>query len=122
MGRRQGLDPALLWFWRRPVATAPIRPIAWEPPYAPGAALEKGKKTEEKKKLNNWKREQSNQDDGNCLSEKQFGSLHHKLLTQQCSFWKSSYGDGETKIQKENYVQGYPFIMVNKMDKQNGQH
>ena len=32
-------DPALLWPWCRPVATAPIRPLAWEIPYAPGGAL-----------------------------------------------------------------------------------
>ena len=38
-------DSALLWLWRRPVATAPIRPLAWEPPYAEGATLEKAKKT-----------------------------------------------------------------------------
>ena len=37
-------DPALLWLWCRPVATAPIRPLAWEPPYAAGAALEKAKR------------------------------------------------------------------------------
>ena len=37
---RLGSDPALLWLWRRPAATAPIRPLAWEPPYATGAALE----------------------------------------------------------------------------------
>ena len=49
VGRRLSLDPALLWFWRRPVATAPIRPLAWEPPYASGAALEKGKKKENSK-------------------------------------------------------------------------
>ena len=30
----------LLWLWRRPVATAPIQPLAWEPPYARGAAQE----------------------------------------------------------------------------------
>ena len=30
------------------MATAPIRPIAWEPPYAMGVALEKGKKTKKK--------------------------------------------------------------------------
>ena len=34
-------DPALLWLWCRPVATAPIRPLAWEPPYAAGAALKR---------------------------------------------------------------------------------
>ena len=28
---RLGSDPALLWLWRRQVATALIRPLAWEP-------------------------------------------------------------------------------------------
>ena len=32
------------------MATAPIRPLAREPPYAAGAALKKGKKTNKKKK------------------------------------------------------------------------
>ena len=32
-------DPALLWLWCRLTAVAPIRPLAWEPPYAVGAAL-----------------------------------------------------------------------------------
>ena len=40
----------MLWLWRRPVATAPIRPLAWEPSYAPGAALEKAKKKPKIKK------------------------------------------------------------------------
>ena len=40
VGCRRGSDPTLLWLWRRPVATAPIRPLAWEPPYAAGAAQE----------------------------------------------------------------------------------
>ena len=44
VGRRCGSDPALLWPWCRPVATAPIRPLAWEPPYAVGAALEMAKR------------------------------------------------------------------------------
>ena len=33
-------DPALRWRWHRQVATAPIGPLAWEPPYAAGAAQE----------------------------------------------------------------------------------
>ena len=50
VGRRRGLDLALLWLWRsRLVATAPIRPLAWEPPYAAGAALKKQKKNKTKK-------------------------------------------------------------------------
>ena len=40
VGCRRGSDPALLWLWRRPVPTAPIGPLAWEPPYAAGAAQE----------------------------------------------------------------------------------
>ena len=36
-------DPALLWLWCRPAAIAPIRPLAREPPYAMGVALEKTK-------------------------------------------------------------------------------
>ena len=31
------LDLALLWLWCRPAAEAPIRPLAWEPPYAASA-------------------------------------------------------------------------------------
>ena len=51
VGRRRGLDPALLWFWCRPAAIAPIRPLAWEPPYATGASLEKTKKKKKEKEM-----------------------------------------------------------------------
>ena len=44
VGHRRGSDPALLWLWRRLVATALIRALAWELPYAVGAAPEKTKK------------------------------------------------------------------------------
>ena len=37
-------DPALLWLWSRPAATAPTGLLAWEPPYAVGAALKRQKK------------------------------------------------------------------------------
>ena len=47
VGRRHGSDPALLWLWCRTAAIVPIRPLAWEPPDATGAALEK--KTKKKK-------------------------------------------------------------------------
>ena len=45
IGRRHGSDPTLLWLLRRPTATAPIQPLAWEPPYSAEAAQENGKKT-----------------------------------------------------------------------------
>ena len=41
VGHRCGLDLALLWLWCRPAATALIRPLAWQPPYAAGAALKR---------------------------------------------------------------------------------
>ena len=44
-------DPALLWLWHRLAAIAPIQPLAWEPPYATGAAQEMEKK-KKKKKIN----------------------------------------------------------------------
>ena len=40
VGCTHGSDPALLYLWRRPVATALIQPLAWEPPYAAGVAQE----------------------------------------------------------------------------------
>ena len=46
--RRHGLDPLLLCLWRRLVATALIRPLAWEPAYAACTAL--GKTGKKKKK------------------------------------------------------------------------
>ena len=39
----------LLWLWHRLAATALIQPLAWELPYAVGAALEKTKKKEKEK-------------------------------------------------------------------------
>ena len=57
---RLSLDPTLLWLWRRPVAAAPIGPLAWEPP---GAALksknkkqkqEQSRRADRYEKINKW--------------------------------------------------------------------
>ena len=53
VGCRHGLDPALLRLWRRPVATALIQPLAWEPPYAKGVAQEMAKRQKKKRKKKN---------------------------------------------------------------------
>ena len=42
VGHRGGSDQALLCLW--PVAVAPMRHLAWEPPYAVGVALKKKKR------------------------------------------------------------------------------
>ena len=41
--RRRGSHPKLLWLWCRLAATAPIRPLAWELPYAEGTTLKRPK-------------------------------------------------------------------------------
>ena len=46
VGHRRGSDSESLWLWCKPAAVASIRPLAWEPPYAVGAAL--GKKERER--------------------------------------------------------------------------
>ena len=48
VGGRHGLDLGLLQLWSRPVTIPLIRPLAWEPPYALDAALEKDKKNPKK--------------------------------------------------------------------------
>ena len=50
VGRRHGSDPALLWLWHRLAATALIRPLARNPPYAVGAAQEMAKRQKKTKK------------------------------------------------------------------------
>ena len=42
-------DPALLWLWCTPAAVDCIRPLAWELPYAMGAAPPPQKKRKERK-------------------------------------------------------------------------
>ena len=46
VGGRCGSDLALLWC--RLAAVAPIGPLAWEPPYAVGAALKRQKRKRKK--------------------------------------------------------------------------
>ena len=46
VGRRRSSDPAWLWLWlwHRVAAMAPIRTLAWEPPYATETAQETAKR------------------------------------------------------------------------------
>ena len=43
------LGPGLAMLWHRPVATAPIQPLAWKPQQAAGAALKRQKRKKKKK-------------------------------------------------------------------------
>ena len=64
VGYRRSLYPKLLWLWHRPVATALIRPLAWEPPYAAGVALEKTKRQKNKTKQN---KKTNKKETSNCI-------------------------------------------------------
>ena len=55
VGRRCASDPALLWLWQRPAATALIQPIAWELPYAVGVSPLCPPKKKERKVIPEYK-------------------------------------------------------------------
>ena len=64
------LRSGILWLWHRLAATAPIGLLAWEPPYAAGAALKRKKKKERKNKtsmMEEEEREQSPVSQQGCL-------------------------------------------------------
>ena len=76
VGHRHDSDLMLLWLWRRPAATALIRPLASEPPYATGVALERPKKKKGKRKYTYMLMHLNN-----------FIRTHQKLAKQYC-FWE----------------------------------
>ena len=75
VGRRCGSDPQLLWLWRRLEATAVIRPLAWEPPYALEAALEKAKRQSKQTKQNKTKTSQKKKKKKRVLVHEVAGSI-----------------------------------------------
>ena len=77
VGHRRGSDPAFLWLWYRLAAAALIHPLAWELPYAAGAALKRGKKIVVKENQNSQVQEFS---DFLCRERcKSLGSLNSFL-------------------------------------------
>ena len=89
VGCRRGSDPKLLWLWHRLVATAPIGPLAWEPPYAAGTAQEMAKRPETKTKKNvglrGEKQQKSTENSwtaGGLTKHTQSASIKVCLLTQ----------------------------------------
>ena len=53
VGHRHRSDPTLLWLWCRLSAVALIRPLAWELPYAAGAAIKSEKRKKQKQNIIN---------------------------------------------------------------------
>ena len=61
VGRRCSSGPVLLWLWCGLAAAARIQPLAWEVPYATGAALTRQKTKDEKKKRKKKKKKERKQ-------------------------------------------------------------
>ena len=95
VGCRRGSDPMLLWLWCRLAATAPIRPLAWEPPYAEGVALKRQKTKQNKTKQNKTKKKNP--------KRKQLYSNKIKL---KIKFRSSHHGTAETKPTNNHKVVG----------------
>ena len=73
------LGSRVLWLWHRLVTTAPTRPLAWEPPYAAGAAPEKAKRHTQKKLIPHVK---------------SHGSFIISAQGFESASWQSTAGDG----------------------------
>ena len=80
VGHGHGSDPMLLWLWCRPAATAPIQPLAWEPPYAAGAAL---KSKERKRKKGKRKQRKGKERKGGREKERNRSDLKRSVLLTQ---------------------------------------
>ena len=76
-------DPEFLWLWHRPAATAPIRPLAWEPPCAVSAALEKAERQKKKKE----KIKSDDASNGSC-DQVQDLSSHSQILYRRVEMCK----------------------------------
>ena len=60
VGHRHSWDLAFLWLWCRLAATVPIRPLAWELPYAKGVILKKKKKKKEEEERKKERKRKTN--------------------------------------------------------------
>ena len=74
-----GLNLVLLELWCRQAAAAPIQPLAWELPYATGAAIKKIKKKKKKRKKEKKKKERKKKKKTEKqLSDLEIINLHEK--------------------------------------------
>ena len=76
---RCGLAPVLLWLWHKLAAAPPIEPLAWELPYAVGAALKNKKKKNEKNICNDIYNARKQISSGNLWNYKQNNHRKHSM-------------------------------------------
>ena len=58
VGHRHSSDTLLLRLWYRLAVTAPIQPLAWEPPYATSTALRQKRQKQTNKQTNEEEEEE----------------------------------------------------------------
>ena len=85
VGRGRGSDLVLLWLWHRLAGTALMKPLAWEAPYAAGAAF---KKTKDKKKKKKKKEEEAEGGGGDRFKPRQGWQVRRErtLIPKPTSF------------------------------------
>ena len=92
VGHRHDSDLVFLWLWYRPVAAAPIQPLAWAPPYTMGVAL---------------KRQTNNNNKKRCHSKLR---RHHLFIQQILTIYKVSdqiilqHLETDLQIQMKNFL------------------
>ena len=86
VGRRCGSDLELLWLWCKLAATAPVQPLAWEPPYAAGAAQEIATTTTTKKKKKEKKRNFIRNKKVNLFIKKKTQSSCHGTVVNESNY------------------------------------
>ena len=101
------LRSALLWLWRRSVATALIRPLGWEPPYAVGAALKKAKRQKQQQQQQKMRYHLGG--NFNKLRFKKYKIRHVKVCSQQhCLQWQNTAtihrGNNPNGVQEKGWI------------------
>ena len=89
VGFRRGSDPALLWLWCRLAAEAPIRPLAWEPPYAVGVTPKRKTKQNKTKKQKPKTKTKTSGTTQQFLEDDVRHSLEEKWQSQRLEYRKA---------------------------------
>ena len=121
VGCRCGSDPALLWLWPRPAATAPIQPLAWESPsICHGKQPQKRQKDKKKgicqlyKERQYWGREAKEEYPSKEIHMKKdrFVKQHSPLGNCNCYIWCAGWKQGINGIlgwrnrERKTYIMG----------------
>ena len=76
---RRSSDLVLLWLWCRLAATAPTRPLAWEPPYASSEALKRPKKKKKNPNVIQHRHQDANEKNRKVVETSYYGNLFSSI-------------------------------------------